>query len=167
MTDKNQVTITPNAIIGYVDESTPCGRAKAKQVKADLETLATMLQDTNLSMATKKAILMDYGKAIREYVEREETCCGCNCDCEEEDEPYEEEEEELDIEELDVENMKGYSVYYANREIKCDDYFETIEIVETLMRFNLTPEVYGYDNRDTDYALDIIKEDRGIHLEIA
>lgn len=161
MTDKNQVTITPNAIIGYVDESTPCGRAKAKQVKADLETLATMLQDTNLSTATKKAIAMDYGKAIREYVERKETCCGCECDYEEEeDEPYEEEE-------LDVENMKGYSVYYATEKIDCEDYFETIEVVETLMRFNLTPDVYGYDDKGTDYALDIIEEDGGVHLELA
>lgn len=166
MTDKNQVTITPNAIIGYVDESTPCGRAKAKQVKADLETLATMLQDTNLSIATKKAIAMDYGKAIREYVEREETCCGCNCDCdceEEEDEPYEEEEEE----EITIDDMERYRICYSNKRIDTESYIEATELVETLMRFNLAPEVYGYDDEGTAYALDIIEKDGGVHLEIA
>ena len=163
MTDKNQVTITPNAIIGYVDDSTPCGRAKAKQVKADLETLATMLQDTNLSMATKKAITMDYGKAIREYVEREETCCGCNCNCdyEEEDEPYEEEEEEITID-----DMERYSIYYSNERIDTESYIEATEIVETLMRFNLTPEVWGYDNNGKDYALTIIDRRGSVSFEL-
>ena len=70
MTDKNQVIITPYAIIGYIDESTPCGRAKAKQVKADMETLATMLQDTNLSTATKNGnlFMLHTGKSGRHTV---------------------------------------------------------------------------------------------------
>ena len=82
MNNKNQVTITSNSFFGYIDTDTACGRAKAKQVKADMETLATMLQDNNLSTETKEAIYIDYAKSIREYVEREETCCDCDCKCE-------------------------------------------------------------------------------------
>ena len=103
MTNKNQVTITSNCFYGCIDDSTPCGKAKIEQVKADLETLATMLQDNNLTLEIKQAIYIDYTKAIREYVEREETCCNgtndCDCKCEEE--------------ELSIEDMECYSITLA------------------------------------------------------
>lgn len=159
MTDKNYVTITPHAIIGYVNEDTPCGRAKAKQVKADLETLATMLQDTNLSLATKKAIYTDYAKSIREYVEREETCCGCTneCDCEEEE-----------YEEPTIEDMESYSIYFGeNEEIDCDSYSETVEKVGLLFELGYAISVFGYDSQGKSYELDIIEGSAGLYLRLA
>ena len=170
MTDKNQVIITPNSFFGYIDDSTACGRAKAKQVKADMETLATMLQDTNLSPATKKAIYTDYAKAIREYVERKETCCDCNCDCErEEEDEYEEEyEEEEYAEEPTIDDMERYSIYFGeSEEIDCDSYAETIEKVGLLLQLGIEPEVYGYDNDSGAYRLDILATSEGIMLEMA
>lgn len=168
MTNKNQVTITPNCFYGYVNEDTPCGRAKAKQVKADMETLATMLQDTNLSTATKKAIYTDYAKAIREYVEREETCCGCtnecDCECECEEEEYEEEE----YEEPTIEDMESYSIYFGeNEEIDCDSYSETVEKVGLLFELGYAISVFGYDSQGESYELDIIDTGEEIILEIA
>lgn len=165
MTDKNQVIITPHAIIGYVNEDTACGRAKAKQVKADMETLATMLQDTNLSTTTKKAIYTDYAKSIREYVERKETCCGChnNCDCECECEEEEEYEEEPTIE-----DMECYSIYFGeSEEIDCDSYAETVEKIGLLLQLGIEPEAWGYDSHGNSYALDIIEGGEGIYLELA
>ena len=165
MTNKNQVTVTPNCFYGYINEDTACGRAKAKQVKADMETLATILQDTNLSTATKKAIYTDYAQSIREYVEREETCCGCHndCDCEEEEEEeYEEEYEE----ELTIEDMNCYSIHFGESEaIDCDSYAETVEKVGLLLQLGLEPEVYGYDEQGSMYALTIVRHN-GISLEL-
>lgn len=163
MTDKNQVIITPHAIIGYIDQSAPCGRAKAKQVNADMETLATMLQDTNLSTATKKAIYTDYAKSIREYVEREETCCGCsnNCDCECECE--EEEYEEPTIEDMEnfVISVNGDTI------IECDCYEDTIGKMILLEELGVNYDVYGYDNEDNEYPCRIIEGgEGGIYLEI-
>ena len=165
MTDKNQVTITPNCFYGYINEDTACGRAKAKQVKADMETLATMLQDTHLSTATKKAIYTDYAKSIREYVEREETCCGCtnDCDCEcEEEEEYEEEEPTL-------EDIIEYAIYFGknNDEIYCDNYEETIEKIGLLQQLGIEFEVYGDSVEGESYLLEIINTSEGIILEIA
>lgn len=169
MTNKNQVIITPNCFYGYIDDNTPCGKAKANQVKADLETLAIMLQDDNLSPETKKAIYIDYAEAIREYVEREETCCDCTndcdckCDCEEE-EPYEEEEEE----ELIIDDMERYAIYFGkDKVIDCDDYIETIKRVEVLLQLN-NPElrVYGYDGQGEMYRLNIIDRNGEISLEM-
>ena len=168
MTNKNQVTITPNCFYGYINEDTACGRAKAKQVKADMETLATMLQDTHLSTATKKAIYTDYARAIREYVEREETCCDCHndCDCEcEEEEEYEEEEEE---EEITMEDIITYAIYVGNNEeIYCDNYEETIEKIGLLQQLGIEFEVYGDSVEGESYLLDIINTSEGIILEIA
>ena len=165
MTDKNQVIITPHTIIGYINESTPCGRAKAKQVKADMENLATMLQDTNLSTATKKAIYTDYTKAIREYVERKETCCDCpnNCDCEEEDEPYEEEEYEEPI----IEDMDNFAISTNSTVIECDCYAETINKIMLLEELGLPYDVYAYDNDGNEYPCDVIHSGYDISLEIA
>lgn len=172
MTDKNQVTITPNCFYGYINEDTACGRAKAKQVKADMETLATMLQDTHLSTATKKAIYTDYAKSIREYVEREETCCGCTneCDCEEEyeEEEYEEEEEEEEEEEPTIEDIIEYAIYFGkNEEIYCDNYEETIEKIGLLQQLGIEFEVYGDSVEGESYLLEIINTSEGIILEIA
>ena len=164
MTNKNQVTITPHAIIGYVNEDTPCGRAKAKQVKADLETLATMLQDTNLSTATKKAIYTDYAKSIREYVEREETCCGCpnNCDCKCEC------KEEEEYEEPTIEDMENFVISVnGDTIIECDCYEDTIGKMILLEELGVNYDVYGYDNEDNEYPCRIVEGgEEGIYLEI-
>lgn len=161
MTDKNQVIITPHAIIGYVNEDTACGRAKAKQVKADMETLATMLQDTNLSTATKKAIYTDYAKAIREYVERKETCCGChsNCDCECE---YEEEE----YEEPTIEDMDNFVISVNGNVIECDSYQDTINKVILLEQTGFGYDVYAYDNEENEYPCRVVDNGYDISLEI-
>lgn len=174
MTDKNYVTITPHAIIGYVNEDTPCGRAKAKQVKADMETLATMLQDTHLSTATKKAIYTDYAKSIREYVEREETCCGCTneCDCEEEEyEEYEEEEEyeeyeEEEEEELPLEDMNNFVISVNGNVIECDNYEDTINKVILLEQTGFGYDVYAYDNEENEYPCRIVDNGYDVWLEI-
>ena len=168
MTNKNQVTVTPNCFYGYINEDTACGKAKAKQVRADMETLATMLQDNNLSTATKKAIYTDYTQSIREYVEREETCCGCHndcdCDCEEE---YEEEEYEEE-EEVTIEDIVTYAIYVGgSEEIYCDNYAETIEKIGLLLQLGLEFTVYGDSAEGESYALEIIKTGEGIYLEIA
>lgn len=167
MKNTNYVVATPTAIFGYIDESTPCGRAKAKQVKADLEQLAIMQNDSNLTASTKRAITMDYAKSIREYVEREETCCGCHSDCEcdcEEEEEYEEEEYEVPT----IEDMECYSIYFGeSEEIDCDSYAETIEKIEALLTLGVEPAVYGYDSQGEEYALDIIEGSAGLYLRIA
>lgn len=168
MKNTNYVVATPNSIIGYIDESTPCGKAKVKQVKADLEQLAIMQKDSNLTASTKRAITMDYAKSIREYVEREETCCdytnGCECECDcEEEEEYEEEE-------LTIEDMERYSIYFGvkdQEEIDCDSYAETVEKIELLLQLDIEPIVYGYDSQGDSYALDIIVGCEGIYLELA
>lgn len=165
MTDKNYVTITPHAIIGYINEDTPCGRAKAKQVKADMETLATMLQDTNLSTATKKAIYTDYAKSIREYVEREETCCGCHNDCEcecEEEEEYEEEEEEPTIEDMD-----NFVISTNGTVIECDCYSDTIDKIMLLEALGWEYDVYAHDSEDNEYTCEVIDSGNDLSLEIA
>ena len=170
MTDKNQVIITPHAIIGYIDQSTPCGRAKAKQVNADMETLATMLQDTHLSTATKKAIYTDYAKAIREYVERKETCCGCTnecdceCECEEEEEEYEEEEEEY--EEPTIEDMENFTISVNGNVIECDSYEDTINKVILLEQTGFGYDVYAYDNEDNEYPCRVVDNGYDISLEL-
>jgi hypothetical protein len=166
MKNTNYVVATPNSIIGYIDESTPCGRAKAKQVKADLEQLAIMQKDSNLTASTKKAIVTDYMKSIRDYVMKEETCCchsECECDCEEEEEEYEEEEE------LTIEDMERYSIYFGeeSNEIDCDSYAETVEKIELLLQLGFEPEAWGYDSQGDSYALDIIVGGEGIYLEMA
>ena len=164
MTNKNYVTITPHAIIGYVNEDTPCGRAKAKQVKADLETLATMLQDTNLSTTTKKAIFTDYAKSIREYVEREETCCGCtndcDCECEEEEEEYEEEENPT------IEDMDNFTISANGTISECDCYEETINKILLLEELGLPYDVYAYDNEENEYHCQVVGDGYNISLEI-
>lgn len=93
MTNKNNVNIFPEGFYGYIDDSTPRGKAKAEQVKADMEALATILSTPNLTKEIKLAVYYEYPKAIKKYVEQEETsCCGCHdscdceCDCEEEEE---------------------------------------------------------------------------------
>lgn len=174
MTNKDYVTITPNCFCGYINEDTPCGRAKAKQVKADMETLATMLQDTNLSLATKKAIYTDYAKAIREYVERKETCCGCsnNCDCEceceeEEEEEYEYEEEEEEYEEPTIEDMENFAISIQNNTIsECDCYEETINKIMLLEELGLPYDVYAYDNEDNEYPCRVVDNGYDISLEL-
>lgn len=174
MTNKNQVTVTPNCFYGYINEDTACGRAKAKQVKADMETLATILQDTNLSTTTKKAIYTDYAKSIREYVEREETCCGCHndceceCDCDCEEEYEEEEYEEEECEEVTIEDIVTYAIYVGgSEEIYCDSYADTIEKIELLQQLGLEFSVYGDSDTGESYALDIIDTGKGIDLELA
>lgn len=166
MKNTNYVVKTPNAIIGYIDESTPCGRAKAKQVKADMETLATMLQDTNLSRATKRAIRTDYAKSIREYVEREETCCGCtnNCDCECdcEEEEYEEEEEKLTIEDMD-----NFVIVTNSTAIECDSYEDTISKLMLLEALDFFYEVYAYDYEENKYICEVIDSGNDLSLKIA
>ena len=160
MKNTNYVLATPNAIIGYIDESTPCGRAKAKQVKADLEQLAIMQNDSNLTASTKRAITMDYAKSIREYVEREETCCGCHNDCECNCEEYEEE--------LTIEDMETYSIYFGeSEEIDCDSYAETVEKIGLLWELGYDIVVYGYDSQGDHYELDIIEGGEGIYLDLA
>ena len=167
MKNTNYVLATPNSIVGYIDESTPCGKAKAKQVKADLEQLAIMQNDSNLTASTKKAIVADYMKSIRDYVMKEETCCchsECECDCEEEE--YEEEEYEVPT----IEDMENYSIYFGeSEEIDCDSYAETIEKIEALLTlgFGFEPAVYGYDSQGKEYALDIIEGSAGLYLRIA
>ena len=153
MTDRNQVTITSNCFYGYIDDSTPCGKAKAKQVKDDMETLATMLQDNNLSPETKKAIYIDYAEAIREYVEREETCCDCTNDCDyEEEEPYEEEEEPT------MEEMTNFSISTNGTVIECDSYTDTIDKIMLLEELKLGYNVYAYDSEDNEYHCRVTKE---------
>jgi hypothetical protein len=160
MKNTNYVVTTSNAIFGYIDESTPCGRAKAKQVKADLEQLAIMQNDSNLTASTKQAIIVDYAKAIREYVEREEDCSDCTNDCE----CYEEEEEE---EEITINDIERYSIYFGkNKEIDCYDYAETIEKVELLLQLNPELKVYGYDGQGGMYRLKIIRLGKEIFLEM-
>ena len=167
MKNTNYVVATPNSIIGYIDESTPCGKAKVKQVKADLEQLAIMQKDSNLTASTKRAITVDYGNAIRKYVEKEETCCchsECECDCEEEEEEYEEEEYEVPT----IEDMECYSIYFGeSEEIDCDSYAETVEKIEALLTLGFEPAVYGYDSQGEEYALDIIEGSAGLYLRIA
>lgn len=162
MKNTNYVTATPNAICGYIDESTPCGRAKAKQVKADLEQLAIMQNDSNLTESTKRAITIDYGKTIREYVEKEENCCCCNnaydCDYEEE-EPY---EEELP----DIEDMNDFVISVNNTVIECDCYADTINKVMLLNTLGLWYEVYAYDSEDTEYPCRIVDNGNELVLEI-
>jgi hypothetical protein len=164
MQNTNYVVATPNSIIGYIDESTPCGKAKARQVKADLEQLAIMQNDSNLTANTKRAITMDYAKSIREYVMKEETCCCHNeCECD-----YEEEEEEYEEEELTIEDMECYSIYFVeSEEIHCDSYAETIEKIEALLTLGIEPIAYGYDSQGDKYALDIIEGSAGLYLRIA
>jgi hypothetical protein len=167
MQNTNYVVATPNSTIGYIDESTPCGKAKARQVKADLEQLAIMQNDSNLTANTKKAIVTDYMKSIRDYVMKEETCCchsECECDCEEE----EWEEEEYEEEELTIEDMECYSIYFVeSEEIHCDSYAETIEKIEALLTLGIEPIAYGYDSQGDKYALDIIEGSAGLYLRIA
>jgi hypothetical protein len=165
MKNTNYVVATPNAIIGYIDESTPSGKAKARQVKVDLEHLAIMQNDSNLTASTKKAIVTDYMKSIRDYVMKEETCCGCpnECECD-----YEEEEEEYEEEELTIEDMECYSIYFVeSEEIHCDSYAETIEKIEALLTLGIEPIAYGYDSQGDKYALDIIEGSAGLYLRIA
>lgn len=164
MQNKNYVLATPNAIIGYIDESTPCGRAKAKQVKADLEQLAIMQNDSNLTASTKKAITMDYAKSIREYVMKEETCCchsECECDCEEEE--YEEEEYEVPT----IEDMDNFVISVNDTIIECDCYEDTINKVMLLEALGWGYDVYAYDNEDNEYACEVIDSGNGLSLEIA
>lgn len=167
MTNKNYVTITPNCFYGYINDSTPSGKAKVEQVKAYMEILAMMLQDTNLSPATKKAIYADYANKIREYVEREDTCCSCtddcDCECECEEEEYEYEEEE----ELTIEDMERYSISFGKREeIGCDSYSETVDKVGALLELGYYPNVFGYDNEGKSHSLNIFEGGEGIYLEI-
>ena len=166
MKNTNYVTVTPNSIRGYIDDSTPCGKAKVKKVKADLEQLAIMKKDSYLTESTKRAITVDYGNAIRKYVEKEETCCCCchnNYKCEEEEEEYEEEE-------LTIEGMENYSIYFGvndQEEIDCDSYAETVEKIELLLQLGIEPEVWGYDSEGDSHALDIIVGGEGVYLELA
>lgn len=167
MKNTNYVVATSNAIFGYIDESTPCGRAKAKQVKADLEQLAIMQNDSNLTASTKQAIIVDYAKAIREYVEREEDCSDCTNDCEcyeeEEEEPYEEEEEELTIEDL-----QGYRITVNGKGFYCDSYNETIDLMKKLYDLGFDDlEVLGYPAGEGEVHLTIIRDIyNGCSLEI-
>lgn len=167
MTNKNQVTLTPNVFYGYIDDSTPCGRAKAKQVQADMETLATMLNDTNLTEKTKKAIYLDYSKAIKEYVEREETCCDCtnDCDCEEEEEEWEEEEEEEE-EELTIEDIESFVISTNDTVIECDTYADTINKIMLLEALGFPYDVYACDSGSNQYACRVIDSGNDLSLEI-
>ena len=162
MKNTNYVVATPNAILGYIDESTPCGKAKARQVKADLEQLAIMQNDSNLTASTKKAIVTDYMKSIRDYVMKEETCCcHSECDCEEEEE-YEEEYEVATIEDMD-----NFVISTNGTVIECDCYEDTISKVVLLEALGLCYDVYAYDNEDNEYACEVIEGGEGIYLEIA
>lgn len=168
MTNKNQVTFTPNAFYGYIDDSTPCGRAKANQVKADMETLTTMLNDTNLSTATKKAIYTDYTRAIKEYVEREETCDDCTneeCDYYEEEEE-EEEEWEDEEEELTIEDMENFIIVTNGTIVECDTYEDTTYKITLLEVLGFGYYVYAYDSENNEYPCRVIKMNEEIDLEI-
>ena len=188
---KNYVTLKSKGIGGYIDDSTPCGKALVERLKADLNALAKLQQDPNLTIATKRAIETDYYTAIKRYVEQEEECPHCPCSstpcdhryykgltnelphkeepCEEEDwcDCDWEEEEEYE-EEPTVEDMKSYDIYFGeNEEINCDSYAETVEKVGLLLQLNIDPQVYGYDGQGGMYRLDILDEYDGISLEIA
>ena len=163
MKNTNYVVATSNAIFGYIDESTPCGRAKAKQVKADLEQLAIMQNDSNLTTSIKQAIIVDYAKAIREYVEREEDCSDCtnDCECYEEEEPYEEEE-------ITLEDLKEYCIQVNGKEFYCDSYSETIDVMKKLYDLGFDDfEVLGYTTDEGEVYLTIIRDIRNeFSLEI-
>ena len=163
MTNKNQVTITSNCFYGYIDDSTPCGKAKAKQVKADLEQLAIMQNDSNLTANTKQAIIVDYAKAIREYVEREEDCSDCTNDCKryEEEEPYEEEE-------ITLEDLEDYCIQVNGKEFYRDSYSETIDVMKKLYDLGFDDfEVLGYTTDEREVYLTIIRDIRNeFSLEI-
>ena len=164
MTNKNYVTITPNCFYGYIDDSTPCGKAKVEQVKAYMEILAMILQDTNLSPATKKAIYADYANKIREYVEKEDTCCSCtdDCDCEEE-EPYEEEE----YEEPTMEEMTNFAISTNSTIIECDSYADTVDKIILLEELGFDYDVYAYDSEVNEYPCRVTKEKEEIYIELA
>ena len=160
MKNTNYVLATPNSIVGYIDESTPCGKAKAKQVKADLEQLAIMQNDSHLTESTKRAITVDYGNAIRKYVEKEETCCCCchnNYECEEEE--YEEEE-------LTIEDMDNFVISANGNVIECDSYKETIDKIALLEELGLPYDVYAYDNEENEYPCQVVDNGYDISLEI-
>jgi hypothetical protein len=163
MQNTNYVVATPNSIIGYIDESTPCGRAKAKQVKADLEQLAIMQNDSNLTASTKKAIVTDYMQSIRDYVMKEETCCchsECECDCEEEEEEYEEEYEVATIEDMDNFVISTNSTF-----IECDCYEDTINKIMLLEALGWGYDVYAYDNEDNEYPCRVVDNGNDLSLE--
>lgn len=173
MTNKNNVTVTANAFYGYIDDSTPCGKAKVKQVKADMETLAVMLNDNNLTVQTKKAIYLDYAKAIRDYVEQEETCDNCTNDCTECDYYDEEEEDEEDYEEEEpyeavviIEDMDNFVISADGKHIECDTYEDTVKKIRLLEALGFGYDVYAYDSEDNEYPCQVtIRGDR-IELEV-
>lgn len=155
MKNTNYVVATPTAICGYIDDSTPCGKAKVEKVKADLEQLAIMQNDSHLTESTKRAIYIDYGNAIREYVEREETCCGChnNYECEEE-------------EELTIEDMDNFTISTNGMPIECDCYEDTVNKIMLLEALGFEYEVYAYDSEEEEYPCRVIDNGNGLSLEL-
>ena len=164
MKNTNYVTVTPNSIRGYIDDSTPCGKAKVKKVKADLEQLAIMKKDNYLTESTKRAITVDYMQSIRDYVEKEVPCCGCHseCECDCEEEEYEEEYEVATIEDMD-----NFVISTNGTVIECDCYEDTINKVMLLEALGLCYDVYAYDNEDNEYACEVIDSGNDLSLEIA
>lgn len=156
MTNKNQVTITPNCFYGCIDDSTPCGKAKAEQVKADLEVFAILLQSPHFSTRTKETIYNYYVNKICEYVEREEPPC-CDCDCEEEEE-----------EELTIEDLQGYRIIVNGKGFYCNSYNETIDLMKKLYDLGFDDlEVLGYPAGEGEVHLTIIRDIyNGCSLEI-
>lgn len=154
-TNTNYLIANSQAMFGYIDESTPCGKAKAKQVKADLEQLAIMLEDSHLTDQTKRAIKLDYINSMREYIEREEECSNCTneeCDYYEEELP-------------DIEDMDNFVISVNDTIIECDCYEDTITKIMLLEALGLGYEVYGYDSEDNEYPCRLADND-GLVLEI-
>ena len=156
-TNTNYLIANSQAMFGYIDESTPCGKAKAKQVKADLEQLAIMLEDSHLTDQTKRAIKLDYINSMRKYIEREEECSDCtNEECD-----YYEEEELPDIEDMD-----NFVISVNGMTIECDCYEDTINKVMLLEALGFGYDVYGYDSEEEEYPCRVIDNGNGLSLEI-
>ena len=158
-TNTNYLIANSQAICGYIDESTPCGRAKAKQVKADLEQLAIMLEDSNLTDQTKRAVKLDYIKAMSEYIEREEECSDCtNEECD-----YYEEEEIVDVKDMAVYYIRVNDTTY---EYELTDYQDVINTIRALEQLEIDYDIYAYDSENNEYECETIRERGNYSLEI-
>ena len=167
MKNKNQVTVTANAIYGYIDDTTAYGKTIATQVQEDLKQLATMLNDIKLKYKIKREIYLDYANAIKEYVEKKKTwidCCNCDCECEEDDYEYEDDEE--DDCPPNVEDMDYYEIELdKNHKYEFTSYDKVIKILQWLDLNNCNCAVRGrYIN--TWYEFEILEDNGEIILEV-